>query len=184
VSDELAQELARMALDLHEQPDVEQTAKRFLDHVQSAIGVSHASVALLHRAGQLKTVAATEGLADQPRFASMLEVGLRTPDGPLGTLTLYDEALDRFTDQDATRARLYADIAAVAIAGARTEASLWQAMETRIVIGQAQGILMERFELTGEQAFAVLRRYSQDSNVKLREVARKLISSRNLGENV
>jgi AmiR/NasT family two-component response regulator len=43
---------------------------------------------------------------------------------------------------------------------------------------------MERFELTGEQSFAVLRRYSQDSNVKLRDVAQKLITSRNLGENL
>jgi AmiR/NasT family two-component response regulator len=79
---------------------------------------------------------------------------------------------------------LFADHAAIALARARTEATLWEAIEGRKVIGQAQGILMERFGLTGDQAFAVLRRYSQDSNVKLRDVARKLISTGNLGENV
>jgi uncharacterized protein YigA (DUF484 family) len=183
VSDELAQELARMALDLNEQPDVEQTAKRFLEYVQAAIGVSHASVVLVHRGGRLETLAATDG-ADRLQFASVLDISLRTPTTVVGALTLYDEAPNRFTEQDATRARLYADLAAVAIANARTEQTLWQAIETRKVIGQAQGILMERFELTSEQAFAVLRRYSQDSNIKLRSVAQKLISTRNLGENV
>ncbi|GAA1589081.1 hypothetical protein GCM10009789_48420 [Kribbella sancticallisti] len=39
---------------------------------------------------------------------------------------------------------------------------------------------MERFDLTDEQAFAVLRRYSQDTNTKLRDVAQKLIATRNL----
>ncbi|WP_344217887.1 ANTAR domain-containing protein [Kribbella sancticallisti] len=41
-------------------------------------------------------------------------------------------------------------------------------------------MLMERFDLTDEQAFAVLRRYSQDTNTKLRDVAQKLIATRNL----
>lgn len=75
---------------------------------------------------------------------------------------------------------MIADHAAVAVANARTESTLWQAIEARKLVGQAQGILMERFDLTDEQAFAVLRRYSQDTNTKLREVARRLIATRNL----
>ncbi|MGC4939879.1 ANTAR domain-containing protein [Kribbella sp. DT2] len=39
---------------------------------------------------------------------------------------------------------------------------------------------MERFDLTGDQAFAVLRRYSQDTNTKLRDVAQHLIDTRKL----
>jgi AmiR/NasT family two-component response regulator len=42
------------------------------------------------------------------------------------------------------------------------------------VIGQAKGILMERFRLTPDRAFALLARASQDTNVKLREVAAEL----------
>jgi AmiR/NasT family two-component response regulator len=42
------------------------------------------------------------------------------------------------------------------------------------------GILMERYNLNGDQAFQVLRRYSQDTNTKLREVAQQLIDSRRL----
>ena len=82
--------------------------------------------------------------------------------------------------KDLAIAQVIADHAAVAVANARTESTLWQAIEARKLIGQAQGILMERFDLTDEQAFAVLRRYSQDSNIKLRDVAQRLISTRNL----
>jgi hypothetical protein len=48
------------------------------------------------------------------------------------------------------------------------------------LIGQAQGILMERFGLSADQSFAVLRRYSQDNNVKLRNVAERIIETRRL----
>ena len=47
-------------------------------------------------------------------------------------------------------------------------------------IGQAQGILMERHGLDGDRAFEVLRRYSQDHNIKLRDVATHLSETRQL----
>ncbi len=49
-----------------------------------------------------------------------------------------------------------------------------QAVATRHVIGEAMGILMGSHRLTEEQSFAVLRRYSQENNLKLREVARRV----------
>ena len=51
---------------------------------------------------------------------------------------------------------------------------LQQALLSRDVIGQAKGILMERLEITPEDAFDLLRRSSQHLNVKLRDVARGL----------
>ena len=48
------------------------------------------------------------------------------------------------------------------------------ALEHRTVTGQATGIVMERFGLTAQEAFAVLARLSQDQNVKLYEVAQRL----------
>src|SRR5262249_24781743 len=51
------------------------------------------------------------------------------------------------------------------------------ALDSRGVIGQAQGILMERERITAEQAFDVLRRASQDLNVKLRDVAQRLVDT-------
>ncbi len=62
----------------------------------------------------------------------------------------------------------------MAFSSARTHAQLEQAIDTRHTIGEAMGILMGRHRLTEDQAFAALRRYSQDHNVKLREVARRV----------
>jgi AmiR/NasT family two-component response regulator len=55
--------------------------------------------------------------------------------------------------------------------------NLQDALVTREVIGQAQGILMERERITPDQAFAVLRRASQHLNVKLRVVAQALVDT-------
>jgi AmiR/NasT family two-component response regulator len=55
-----------------------------------------------------------------------------------------------------------------------------QAVDARKLIGQAMGILMERFGIDDDRAFAVLRRYSQHNNQKLRDVAQYLIDTRKL----
>jgi AmiR/NasT family two-component response regulator len=55
---------------------------------------------------------------------------------------------------------------------------LQTAMQTRHVIGMAQGILMQRYNLDADRAFAVLPRTSQDNNVKLHEVAKRLVDER------
>ena len=51
-------------------------------------------------------------------------------------------------------------------------------MVSHNLIGQAQGILMERYKVTAERAFAVLSRVSQETNVKVRDVAQRLIDTR------
>jgi len=56
-------------------------------------------------------------------------------------------------------------------------AHLERAILTREVIGQAQGILMERARITAEQAFDILRRASQHLNEKLRDVAQALVDT-------
>jgi len=54
---------------------------------------------------------------------------------------------------------------------------LQAALITREVIGQAQGILMERERISADQAFDLLRRASQHLNVKLRDVAQELVDT-------
>jgi AmiR/NasT family two-component response regulator len=54
---------------------------------------------------------------------------------------------------------------------------LQAALSTREVIGQAQGILMERERISATQAFDVLRRASQHLNRKLRDVAQDLVDT-------
>ena len=56
-------------------------------------------------------------------------------------------------------------------------AHLERALLSREVIGQAQGILMERERITAEQAFDIPRRASQHLNEKLRDVAQALVDT-------
>jgi GAF domain-containing protein len=111
---------------------------------------------------------------------SVLSVRLHTTSTAIGALNLYDAQPGQFDRDDDAVAHVLARHASVALARTRHEASLWEAIDARKLIGQAQGILMERFGLDDEQAFAVLRRYSQDNNIKLRVVAERLISTRQL----
>lgn len=54
---------------------------------------------------------------------------------------------------------------------------LQTALDSRAVIDQAKGILMERFKLTADQAFQVLTRVSMESNTKVREVAERFVAT-------
>lgn len=111
---------------------------------------------------------------------SMLGIRLHTSATTIGSLNLYDTRAQHFTEEDRDVAQIFARHAAVALSSARDTANLWKAIDARRLVGQAQGILMERFGMDADQAFAVLRRYSQDHNVKLHLVAERLISTRTL----
>jgi hypothetical protein len=77
----------------------------------------------------------------------------------------------------ATLARLALDSASARAAASDRADHLVEALGTREMIGQAQGILMERERITADQAFDVLRRASQHMNVKLRDVAETLVDT-------
>lgn len=111
---------------------------------------------------------------------SLLSVRMYTDEGTIGTLNAYSEKPRAFDTDDQAVAHILARHAAVALGSARKIENLWLAVDARKRIGQAQGILMERFDLTADQAFAVLLRYSQDNNVKLRVVADRLVETREL----
>ena len=100
----------------------------------------------------------------------------------LSALNLYARFPAAFGATDRAQGQLFATLARLALDSAAERAAaeenadhLGEALKTREVIGQAQGILMERERITAEQAFDVLRRASQRMNVKLRDVARDLV---------
>ncbi|MFC5219595.1 MULTISPECIES: GAF and ANTAR domain-containing protein [Streptomyces] len=103
---------------------------------------------------------------------SMMGFLLFTDDEDLGALNLYSREPGAFTEASELAGWLLASHAAVAFSSARTHAQMERAVATRHLIGEAMGILMGSRHLTEEQAFDVLRRYSQENNIKLREVAR------------
>lgn len=99
-------------------------------------------------------------------------------------LNLYARLPAAFGATDRAKGLIFATLAGIALDAAEQRAdeekrfeNLHQALRTRELIGQAQGILMERERITGDQAFDVLRRASQHLNIKVREVARTLIET-------
>jgi GAF domain-containing protein len=125
-------------------------------------------------------VGADQRWPDFARRAAELGVGsmmcfqLFVEGDQLGALNLYATTAGAFDDESEETGLLFASHAAVALAGAEHEANLRGGLASRDVIGQAKGILMERYRLTADQAFAVLARVSQERNRKLADVAREL----------
>lgn len=141
-------------------------------------------------------VAASRDLAAEarwPRFGpaaaehglgAVLSTALLPAAGPpelAGALNIYSRHRDGLHDTDATAALLLATHASLALAhtqavtSARLHAEqLHKAIDSRDVIGQAKGILMSRRGMSAEQAFDLLRRTSQELNVKLVELAETL----------
>jgi hypothetical protein len=116
-----------------------------------------------------------------PRFAprataagitGLLSYGLAPHGAAPGSFNFYATTPGAFGDP-ATRlvAAAFAAQAAVAVYGADRAKNLNRALDSRDVIGRAKGILMERFGLDDGEAFALLVRSSQDTNVKLIDVA-------------
>ena len=96
-----------------------------------------------------------------------------------GVLSLYHLETEAFSDADAEPiAHILARHASIAVAGNLRTESLDRAVDARKLVGLAMGILMERFTIDGDQAFALLRRYSQQSGTKLRDVAQQVIDTR------
>ena len=109
---------------------------------------------------------------------SMLAVRLYVRgEADLGALNLFSDQPHAFSQDSEHTALLFAAHAAVALAGAQQQDQLRAAMSTRDLIGQAKGILMERFKVTSDQAFLLLVRASQTSNRKLHEIAVELALS-------
>lgn len=123
-------------------------------------------------------------IAAEMGLHSILAVRLFTAGTTHGALNLYATEPRHFDDDDVAVAHVYATHASIALAAARQQDNLRRAIDARHLIGQAQGILMERFDIDAERAFAVLRRYSQDSNIKLRTIAEQVVSGRQLPSQV
>jgi transcriptional regulator with GAF, ATPase, and Fis domain len=97
----------------------------------------------------------------------------------LGGLNLYSTSTEVIDPELQDLAKLFAAHATLALGKARQEEDLNAALATRKVIGQALGMLMERYQLDEDRAFQFLVRVSQASNVKLRDIAQELVDQRN-----
>jgi GAF domain-containing protein len=114
--------------------------------------------------------------AQQRGMRSMLSFQLFVRSENLGALNLYSDEPGAFSEDSFLIGEILAQHAAVAMIGAAAETQFENALATRDVIGQAKGMLMQRDNLTGLQAFSLLTRASQQSNIKLVDVARWLVN--------
>jgi len=117
-------------------------------------------------------------VAKEIGVASIVSFRLFTGQDTLGAMNLYSRTLDAFDTEDVYNGAALAAHVSVALAEAQNVTNLETAISGRTAIGRAEGILMERFDLSPAEAFAVLRRVSQDRNVKLNRVAEELVRTR------
>lgn len=109
---------------------------------------------------------------------SAVSVRLETRDRRYGSLNLYSGQTGAFDQDDIAVATIFTRHASVALAAAHNEDGLQVAIDARKLIGQAQGILMERFDIDDDRAFTFMRRQSQDRNEKLRDIAAWIVANR------
>lgn len=112
--------------------------------------------------------------------ASMLAVQLSTdPDDErgVGALNIYGDEAFSFDERAVQIARLVAAHASVPIVAWQRVNSLKDALESRDLIGQAKGMIMQRFSVSDDAAFKVLVRLSTTTNTKLRAVAEQVVSN-------
>ena len=115
---------------------------------------------------------------------SSLSVPLPVYEKVQGALNIYSREVDGFDDARRSAAKRIAPYAGVAVSNmyayqdARQLAdNLQVALDSRAVIDQAKGILMERHKLTADQSFQVLARLSMQNNRKLRDIAEELVAT-------
>jgi ANTAR domain/GAF domain len=107
-------------------------------------------------------------------YRSLLSTQLSTNGGARAALNLYSHTAHTFDESARTMAGLFGLQAALLLYGVDHARHLSQALASRDLIGQAKGILMERFRVNSEQAFRMLVSSSQNTNIKLVDVARWL----------
>lgn len=156
-----------------------------LDSLQMETGEGPCLQAALY-----ETVVRIDDFRNEPRFpkyaAKVVELGLLsamsfklyTAERTAGALNLFGFEPDPWDGEAETIGTVLAAHAAAAILASREGDQLQSALSTRDRIGQAKGIIMERFKIDDVRAFAMLRQLSQDTNTKLIDVAQRVIDTR------
>jgi transcriptional regulator with GAF, ATPase, and Fis domain len=111
---------------------------------------------------------------------SMLAFQLIVADDTMGALNLYSRKVGAFDEQARGVGAILAAHAAIAMAAAQEKqhaGDLEDALQSNRRIGMAMGVLMARGHLGEDEAFALLRRASQFLNVKLRDIAERVVET-------
>jgi len=120
--------------------------------------------------------------ASRDGLASSMSFPISVRDKGAGALNIYARTKNAFGDKSRAVGELFASQASVALTNAQVYAAsltlaeqLREAIKSREIIGQAKGLLMAREGVSDDEAFEMLKRVSQNQNVKLRDIAQKIV---------
>ena len=113
---------------------------------------------------------------EQTPIRAVMSFQLFIADETMGALNVYAEKPQAFGQVSRDIGLVFAAHSSVAWNAARREEQFRRALASRDTIGQAKGMIMERYGVDAVQAFEVLRKLSQDSNVPLVQVATELVA--------
>ena len=111
-------------------------------------------------------------------YVAVHALPMRLRDTAIGAMNLFDEAEGTLDEEAITLAQALADVATIGILHERTvrqyetvTEQLQAALNSRIVIEQAKGVLAERLSISVDESFTIMRDHARSSNQKLRDVA-------------
>jgi GAF domain-containing protein len=156
-----------------------------LDKLQHDFGEGPCADAALN-----ETIVRTDDLRSEPRWPryapaavergvlSSLSFKLYTAERTAGALNLFSFKANVWDTEAETIGSVFAAHAAAAIMAGRHGEQMLSALSSRDRIGQAKGIIMERYGVDDVRAFELLRRLSQESQGKLADIAQRVIDTR------
>ncbi|MER7244049.1 GAF and ANTAR domain-containing protein [Kribbella sp. NPDC000426] len=106
---------------------------------------------------------------------------LRLPAGPIGALTLCFRQVGERPEDELERAQALADVTALGVAGSRANQDkaradqLQGALDSRVLIEQAKGLLAERLGVSPDEAFTTLRSHARNNHLRLAEVCTSVL---------
>ncbi|WP_116953441.1 ANTAR domain-containing protein [Jiangella endophytica] len=111
-------------------------------------------------------------------FAAVHALPMRLREAVIGAMNLFSTRTGRLADESLALGQAMADVATIGILHERTikhqevvVGQLQSALDSRILVEQAKGVLAERLAISVDDAFALLRGHARSTNSKLREVA-------------
>ncbi len=123
--------------------------------------------------------------ATRAGFASMHAVPMRAHGKTIGAMNLFRSHSGRLAEPDVPVSQGMADVAAIGLLNERraretydTVGQLQRALQSRVVIEQAKGLLAERLQLSMDEAFTRMRGYAREHNTRLTHLAEELIDGR------
>jgi GAF domain-containing protein len=119
-------------------------------------------------------------VAQELEVSSLISVLVYTDTQSYGALSLYAPRDNAFDADSVAIAQTLAGQLAMVMTSGREIDQLGRALHSRTIIGQAQGILMERLDIDAAQAFDYLRRMSSHTNRKLVALAEEIARTREL----